>query len=223
MTIQGEENPRCAMCIRSARFNQGAGVWFRYCAPSGCVNPRRLCKHCGEEFSRSEGATGAYCSKGCQKAGPAGTNRWVPREVADRPERRCAWCNQLATGPTRRGLRWPYVCQACLHPIRAVVDRLKAHRVGHRRAQALAADPSCEICGVNIILPTRNAGFGKMAPLLVVDHDHGCCPADAHSCGSCVRGLICFNCNSAIGHLKDSPEAARSAATYLEKAKGASR
>ncbi|MGW5429096.1 endonuclease VII domain-containing protein [Streptomyces sp. NPDC004059] len=31
-----------------------------------------------------------------------------------------------------------------------------------------------------------------------------------------VRGVLCFNCNSAIGKLRDDPGAARRAAAYLE-------
>lgn len=56
--------------------------------------------------------------------------------------------------------------------------------------------------------------------VLAVDHDHSCCPTPAKSCGSCVRGLLCKNCNSALGYLRDSPEAARAAAEYLESFSG---
>lgn len=36
-----------------------------------------------------------------------------------------------------------------------------------------------------------------------------------HKTGS-VRGVLCFNCNSAIGKLGDDPDAVRRAAAYLE-------
>jgi Recombination endonuclease VII len=47
-----------------------------------------------------------------------------------------------------------------------------------------------------------------------VDHDHNCCPFDykskrARSCGKCIRGLLCFRCNTALGYIE----------MYAEKAK----
>ncbi|MFJ5520182.1 endonuclease VII domain-containing protein [Streptomyces griseoluteus] len=45
------------------------------------------------------------------------------------------------------------------------------------------------------------------APAAHVDH--------CHKTGR-VRGVLCFNCNSAIGKLGDDPEAVRRAAAYLE-------
>lgn len=40
-----------------------------------------------------------------------------------------------------------------------------------------------------------------------VDHDH--------ETGK-VRAVLCFNCNAALGHFKDRPDALRRAAAYLE-------
>lgn len=47
-----------------------------------------------------------------------------------------------------------------------------------------------------------------------VDHDHDCCPPN-RSCGKCIRGLLCSNCNTAIGLLKDDEKLLRAAITYL--------
>lgn len=54
--------------------------------------------------------------------------------------------------------------------------------------------------------------FGAKGPH--VDHDHACCP-EGKSCGECIRGLLCWACNGAIGKLKDDPEIIMSAARYV--------
>lgn len=36
-----------------------------------------------------------------------------------------------------------------------------------------------------------------------IDHDHLCC-SGSWSCGKCVRGLLCSNCNTGIGLFKDN-------------------
>ncbi len=49
----------------------------------------------------------------------------------------------------------------------------------------------------------------------MIDHDHSCCPG-RETCGDCVRGLLCRNCNTMIGLAGDSPEILRLAADWLE-------
>lgn len=61
----------------------------------------------------------------------------------------------------------------------------------------------CKICGD---LPSEKN--------LSVDHDHACCPGK-FTCGQCIRGLLCNDCNVAIGLMKDSPGRLRAAAEYL--------
>lgn len=36
-------------------------------------------------------------------------------------------------------------------------------------------------------------------PYWQVDHDHACCPKRP-SCGSCIRGILCFDCNMMLGY-----------------------
>jgi hypothetical protein len=50
----------------------------------------------------------------------------------------------------------------------------------------------------------------RVAPAVHVDHDHAT---------GAVRGMLCFPCNAAIGHLRDDPAVLRRAAVYLERAK----
>jgi len=49
---------------------------------------------------------------------------------------------------------------------------------------------------------------------LVVDHDHNCCDGK-RSCGECIRGVLCNNCNAAEGMLEGSMERAMSLVAYL--------
>ena len=51
---------------------------------------------------------------------------------------------------------------------------------------------------------------------LAIDHDHKCCPPEK-SCGKCIRGLLCGNCNRFLGHSKESVENLESAIRYLTK------
>lgn len=64
----------------------------------------------------------------------------------------------------------------------------------------------CYLCGKT---PEEN---GRR---LSVDHDHACCPPD-FSCGFCIRGLLCTDCNQGLGNFHDNPEILQRAITYLE-------
>lgn len=49
----------------------------------------------------------------------------------------------------------------------------------------------------------------------VIDHDHGCCSRHAESCGKCIRGLTCANCNLGFGSFRDEPDIVAGAERYL--------
>ena len=43
----------------------------------------------------------------------------------------------------------------------------------------------------------------KSEKVLQIDHDHKCCldlDKISKTCGKCIRGLLCYNCNAMIGH-----------------------
>lgn len=67
-------------------------------------------------------------------------------------------------------------------------------------------DNKCAIC----------KGVNANGWALSVDHDHSCC-LGGESCGKCVRGLLCFNCNSGLGNFRDSEETMIAAAEYIRQ------
>jgi hypothetical protein len=49
---------------------------------------------------------------------------------------------------------------------------------------------------------------------LAVDHNHKCCP-ERTSCGKCLRGLLCKNCNNLLGLADDNADLLLRAVEYL--------
>jgi|SRR6478609_7911381 len=47
-----------------------------------------------------------------------------------------------------------------------------------------------------------------------VDHDHSCCPGP-RSCGKCVRGILCGNCNKALGFINDDAKVLENLRNYV--------
>ena len=201
------DTPRCRMCAKPARWNRSQHLYDWYCNGSSCNNRERLCQCCGEPFATGvDGAGTKYCSTKCKDVGYYPTRKGVEL---------CAWCHQRSG--YSRSREWPYICSDCTQPINHLISRLKNHHVPHQRAQQLLQQPLCEICGRDIIVKVHNTRTGKSQALLVVDHDHRCCPSGAYSCGQCVRGLICTDCNCAAGLVRDDPDVAVSLAAYLAR------
>ena len=94
-------------------------------------------------------------------------------------------------------------CRSCLH-LRHV-RRTYGITPAQYREMLEAQGGGCAICGQ--VHPDGR--------VLVVDHDHGCCPTQ-HSCGNCVRGLLCTVCNMYLGGLREDVVRLAAMITYLE-------
>lgn len=101
-------------------------------------------------------------------------------------------------------------------------DKLKQYRLNKYNMTSeqyddmLAAQHGlCKICSWLLSDDTRGT-----RPC--VDHDHSCC-SGKNSCGKCVRGIICDDCNTALGKFKDDVDTLRSAIKYLENVNVTSR
>lgn len=89
------------------------------------------------------------------------------------------------------------------------LDLLRLFNITSAQYEEMAAN-GCMICG------SFDPGNGNEH--FCVDHDHNCCRGK-QSCGKCVRGVLCIQCNKAIGLLKDSLEIVEATANYLRRAR----
>jgi hypothetical protein len=123
-------------------------------------------------------------------------------DFADRP-RLCPDCNVEKTngdfkvGKSSVGLS-PR-CRDCDN----LRYRAKRHGIRVEELKAMLAT-GCEACG----------SFEN----LCVDHNHDCCGYDkvGNSCGNCIRGVLCTNCNTIEGHIY-SRKQIDGVTAYMEK------
>jgi hypothetical protein len=82
------------------------------------------------------------------------------------------------------------------------IPNWKRHKITEESYKGMLAqfDGNCHVC--------------KLRPENSIDHDHTCCDA-TRSCGDCVRGVLCLQCNTALGLLGDDIKVVQSALDYL--------
>jgi len=127
------------------------------------------------------------------------------RRAVERAPRECINCPNIFT-PKRSD---HFACSGKCSMENA---RLK-HKYGitGRELNALLAAQGgkCWTCERSI-----SRGGDKYSSMLHVDHDHACCPG-ARSCGKCIRKLLCWGCNSALGLMEDREDVAYALGDYL--------
>jgi hypothetical protein len=193
-----------------------------------------LCAVCGTSFERTNPRR-FLCSPACSQAGLRQRRKAAAPPA---PARVCSICGMpfLAVSD-----RWKTCGSSeCVSEQRRLAT-VAHHKQPHVRAKenaARAAHPlrrerrrsalmrRYSITSETYVLMLANQGgrcaicgsFGDGRPLHV-DHDHNCCPRRGGykvSCGRCIRGLLCGDCNAAIGLLRDNPGRMREAARYIE-------
>ena len=146
--------------------------------------------------------------------------------------KKCSHCKEAkppSEFPPRKGVRWSlgvdHYCLACHrvlstqwskeNPEKIVANsrRQNLRQYGLDEAAYSELGDTCRICGA------VEPGYGRKN--FFIDHDHACCPPSPgrkRSCGECVRGLLCGDCNFGLSKFKDDPKLLRKAADYIENA-----
>ncbi len=191
------------------------------CADCSCERARRsykprdtglmiiVCLHCGNEFEyvKTSGRRRLYCSDRCKyQAGDATKKQRAAVEI------RTCTCGSLDVARVDKP-----VCPDCRKDPRdsetlRVKERrrtLRLYGLSETGWQELLARQGCRCAICHTADP---GGRGQW----MIDHDHGCCPGTG-SCGQCVRGLLCNQCNLMLGFANDQPEKLRAALAYLLK------
>lgn len=200
----------------------------RPCAVEGCDGESRKRGWCASHYSQWRRCGEVRPFK--YKWAPEGSNCVVcdtPVEPGSRRRKHCSSACQTADSRNQGNRRSAFTCKLCGKVVdlrrrgetgrlprtdtvwcrdcgRSSPEALRFHRYGVTPDQYDAATAAgCPIC--------KRVGIE-----LHVDHDHNCCPARAfRTCGKCVRGLICGNCNRALGLVRDEVETLRRAIAYL--------
>lgn len=151
---------------------------------------KRYMKSADPDVVSRDGTAHVLCLQ-CGQPNPAGRRKYCS-----------ASCGAVAAAAQR--VQWRIDNPESQHRIdeRAKVKR---RRTRHNLPVDLVWPTLCDICGD--------------ATELHVDHDHKCCPGK-YSCGQCVCGFLCNNCNNGLGRFKDDPNRLRKAAEYIERTRG---
>lgn len=177
----------------------------RLCASMGCVKPIR--------------ARG-YCIRCYGKRRASGELDLVQPRRSDDLCIRCHESPQL-----RRGS----YCRSCASEYERLRRQQHADEINRRKRETY--DPARNfiqrlryVYGMTqerydglLLLQHGTCAICQREAKLHVDHDHACCPTD-RTCGRCIRGLLCPNCNNGLGRFGDDPDVLERAAAYLRAA-----
>jgi hypothetical protein len=178
--------------------------WQNYRAtnPLDTGERTQICQHCTETFTYAKVTKARmYCTERCRMQA---ATRQAPVHV-----RQCA-CGSTAVARVGKP-----VCPDCKVDKRDPLREREKERRRTLRLYSITLERFDELLATQhgrcAICTTDDPGRGWQ-----IDHDHACCPGKG-SCGHCVRGLLCTNCNLMLGHAEDNPDRLLQAITYLQQ------
>ena len=129
--------------------------------------------------------------------------------------KKCLECKKALSGEKRVMSRKKFCSATCKSKYRTTSGSRKGNhlwtnfriRESDYEKIMVAQNFRCAICGIH---------QSKVNRSFAVDHDHLCC-SNRKSCGKCIRGLLCFECNIGLGKFKDSPQLLKNALNYINK------
>jgi len=198
---------RCSTC-RDYHSREGKNS-----ARMAQVGDIRICRRCQNEYDRVKDfdAGTKYCGE-CRRAGIAYDVQGGGVKLRAPKSHVCQVCSQHFE--TTRAKRVLDICATCRDRLpESIWQQLTRHHAPTALIIRFINSPACDICGKSL-LDRVKVDRGKYRSQLCIDHDHTCCDNQV-SCGSCIRGILCFSCNSALGFLGDNASRAYAAYEYL--------
>lgn len=182
------------------------------CSFDGCDHGVSAKGLCVRHYNQTRGL-------GLRPLGPEKVKAHARDELGNKQCAKCrAWSPESEFAKSAgRGDGLQAVCRACKaahyrQNAEKVRDKMREQRFNITRAEFDAMfDAQGKVCA---ICKTDNPGTSYWS----VDHDHACCPEGGRSCGECIRGILCRNCNHGLGNAKDSIETLNSMIAYLNRA-----
>ena len=196
----GTEGKTCTKCRAYKMFADFS------CHPGAVDGFQSHCKACVARTHREKKA-GRPCQR-CREPLPVNVRRWS--KLCDTCRDLCVECGTRPRRPKRRR------CEEChsefqfgYHSKKAAVDpraarlrrAMSTYGISRDFAEFLLSKGACEAC------------FKVFSRLGELHIDH------CHDTGV-VRGVLCFNCNAALGHVRDSQERLQKLVLYLNKSQG---
>jgi hypothetical protein len=156
----------------------------------------RICPSCGKEFQPNRTNQVACKPIPCGKRLETRKLRGI---MAPELKRLCRYCGAEFESPDGRQ---HYCSDDCTKTAKSLREAFRRYGMGmdEYRLAALRQQGVCAIC--------KQSERTERNRLLTIDHDH---------VTGQVRGLLCSQCNRAIGLLGDDPATIHAAALYVEK------